>query len=120
MSADRANHALELLDQPFDWSRLVELADVHRLFPLLYWHVTRTLARDFPQEIGQQLHRRFLGDVAHSLLLIRDLVEIVDLLERRGIQVIPFKGPALAESLYGNAALRQCVDLDILLAGGCG
>ena len=36
-------------------------------------------------------------------------------LEAQGIPAIPFKGPALAAFLYGDPALRQFVDIDILL-----
>ena len=34
---------------------------------------------------------------------------------RRGIPVISLKGPWLAERLYGDAALRSCCDLDLLV-----
>ncbi len=115
LSSENARHALELLDQPLNWSRLIEQAQVHRLFPLLYWHWTKTLALDFPPEIAAELGGRFRANVARSLLLMRALVHLVGLLGSRGIQVVPFKGPALAESLYGDAALRECVDLDILI-----
>jgi hypothetical protein len=115
MSADHIRHALELLDGPHDWGLLLEQARAHRLLPLLYWHWKRSLRLDFPAEIAQQLDGRFRTNVARSLLLVRDLADIVELLGKHGIPVIPFKGPALAESLYGNAALRECVDLDILI-----
>jgi Uncharacterised nucleotidyltransferase len=115
LTDDHIQRALELLDQPLNWSRLVEQAEAHRLFPLLYWHWTKSLGRDFPPDITGELDGRFRANVARSLLLTRDLANLVQLLERRGIQVVPFKGPVLAESLYGNAALRQCVDLDILI-----
>lgn len=115
MSADHTRHALELLDHSFNWALLLEQARAHRLFPLLHWHWKRSLRLDFPAEIAQQLDGRFRANVARSLLLVRDLVNIVELLARHGIPVVPFKGPALAESLYGNAALRECVDLDIFI-----
>jgi len=115
MSADHIRHALGLLDQPLDWSLLLEMARTHRLFPLLHWHWKRSLRLEFPAEIAQQLDGRFRANVARSLLLVRDLAGIVELLGRHGIPVVPFKGPALAESLYGNAASRECVDLDILI-----
>jgi len=115
MSADHTRHALGLLDHSLNWSLLIEQARAHRLFPLLYWHWTKSLGLDFPPEIAEQLDDRFRANVARSLLLMRDLVNIVGLLGSRSIPAIPFKGPALAESLYGNAALRECVDLDILI-----
>ncbi len=115
MSADHTRRALELLDGPLDWGLLLEQARAHRLLPLLYWHWKRSLRLSFPAEIAHELDDRFRANVARSLLLVRDLADIVDLLGRHGIPVVPFKGPALAESLYGNAALRECVDLDILI-----
>jgi len=115
MSEDRIRHALELLDRSLNWSRLLEQARAHRLLPLLCWHWKRSLRRGFPAEIAQQLDGRFRANVARSLLLVRDLANIVELLGRHGIPVVPFKGPALAENLYGNAALRESVDLDILI-----
>ena len=115
LSADRAQRARELLEQPLDWRRLIEQGHVHGLLPLLCWHGTRTLAQELPQEIAQQLHDHFRANAARNLLLIDELFKIVELLDGSGIPVVPFKGPALAEQLYGDAALRECVDLDILL-----
>jgi len=115
MSADHTRHALGLLDHPLNWSLLMEQARAHRLLPLLHWHWKRSLRLSFPAEIARQLDGRFRANVARSLLLVRDLANIVELLGRHGMPVVPFKGPALAESLYGNAALRECVDLDILI-----
>ncbi len=115
LSADRAQRARELLEQPLDWRRLIDQGRGHGLLPLLYWHGTRTLAQELPQEIAQQLHDHYRANAARNLLLIDELFKIVELLGGSGIPVVPFKGPALAEQLYGDAALRECVDLDILL-----
>lgn len=111
----QAQRAREILDQPLNWNMLLAQAQSHRLSPLLYWQVTRTLRRHFPDALGTQLNDRFRANTARTLLLIQDLVNTVELLSRRGIQTIPFKGPVLAEMLYGDAALRECVDLDILV-----
>ncbi len=40
---------------------------------------------------------------------------ILSLLENNGIAAIPYKGPALAASVYGDLALRQFADLDIMV-----
>ena len=93
----------------------MQQAQVHGLLPLLCWHGTRTLAQDFPPEIAQQLHDHFRANAARNLLLIEELFHVVELLGSSGIPVVPFKGPVLAENLYGDASLRECVDLDILL-----
>ena len=36
----------------------------------------------------------------------------------RGLEVLPYKGPVLAEALYGNVAMRQFSDLDLLIRSG--
>jgi hypothetical protein len=118
LSGNRVQRALELLDQPLNWSLLVDKAELQGVFPLLYWHLTKSLAVDLPRELRQDLDQRFRAKVARSLLLLRDLASTVELLGNCGIAAIPFKGPVLAESVYGHAALRECVDLDILVRPG--
>lgn len=51
---------------------------------------------------------RSLGATAKLLALLRRLRE-------SGIDVIPFKGPTLAEQVYGDVTLRSWVDLDLLV-----
>jgi len=112
---DRLRCALDLLDHSLNWSLLLEQAQAHHLFSLFYWHGKATLKLGFPAEMATKVESQFRANAARSLLLVQDLTDIVDLLGRGGISVVPFKGPTLAESLYGNAALRECVDLDILI-----
>ena len=114
LSADHARRALRLA-RLLNWSVLLELARDHRLFPLLYWHWKKSLELGFPAEMAPQLDERFRASVARSLLLVQELSNVAEVLGRRGIPVVPFKGPALAENLYGNSALRECADLDVLL-----
>ena len=40
---------------------------------------------------------------------------LVPYLEANGIETLVFKGPALAQSIYGRIALRPFLDLDILV-----
>ena len=44
-----------------------------------------------------------------------ELLNIHRHLAARGLEVLPYKGPSLAETLYGNVALRQFSDLDLLI-----
>jgi predicted nucleotidyltransferase len=47
--------------------------------------------------------------------LTLDLRNIHRHLQARGVEELPYKGPVLAEALYGNVALRQFSDLDLLV-----
>ncbi len=50
-----------------------------------------------------------------TLWLTLELLNIHRHLQARGVDVLPYKGPLLAETLYGNVALRQFSDLDLLV-----
>jgi hypothetical protein len=48
-------------------------------------------------------------------LLTGELARLLKSFNENGIKAVPYKGPALAVQLYGNLALRQFCDLDILV-----
>jgi hypothetical protein len=47
-----------------------------------------------------------------------ELCDLLRLFREQGIRALPFKGPALALRLYGDVALREFGDLDILVPAG--
>lgn len=60
---------------------------------------------------------RYRSDLAaRNLYLTRQLLEILDALEGEGIVAVPYKGPALAVSAYGDLGLRPFGDLDIVVS----
>jgi hypothetical protein len=61
------------------------------------------------------LRQAFETNLHKALLLSRELIRIVDAVDALGIQVMPYKGVALAETLYGDIALRQSGDIDLLI-----
>lgn len=104
-----------LVRRGLDWKCLLELAAAHELSSLLYWHLKAVCPEDVPEEARQTLRDRVAARAAQGLLLTSELFPLLDLLGRAGIPAIPFKGPVLAAALYGNPALREFVDLDILI-----
>jgi hypothetical protein len=63
----------------------------------------------------ERMRRIFLVNAGRNLRLTRMMDWVFDLLSAEGIAHIPIKGPVLAERLYGDTALRQFTDLDILI-----
>jgi hypothetical protein len=55
------------------------------------------------------------ASAARALGQARRLGELWMLLERAGVPALPYQGPALSLQLYGDVALRQSVDLDLLV-----
>ena len=102
------------LQSAIRWNPLFHLADQHGLTCLLY----RSLSgfRDIVpvSEMGE-LDRRHESNLHKVLLTARELIRILDRLDSLEIDVMPYKGPALAETLYGDIAARQAGDIDLLI-----
>jgi hypothetical protein len=111
-----AERVLGLLRYDLDWAWLLHAAEVHGMAPLLYWHMNRLAPAVVPGAVLDDLRRRFLANAGHSLLLTGELLRLVHLFAGHGVRVIPFKGPTLAAYVYGNLALREFIDLDLLVA----
>jgi len=67
--------------------------------------------RNLPPELTQF----FRANAIKNLYLTAELLRILRLLDAQGIRAVPLKGPALAQSLYGDLALREFCDLDVLV-----
>lgn len=107
--------ACGLLDAGLRWDVLLDRAITHGLVPLVYH---RLHALDFygvPQSVRRRLTDTFGINAIRNQLLSEELVRVLMELAAAGVSVIPLKGVALAESLYGDLALRTCADLDILI-----
>jgi hypothetical protein len=105
----------KLVSGETDWDYLSRAAETHRLIPLLYRNLTDICEHDVPANIIRRFQRAYITNAAHNLRLTGELLRLIAILEGEGIQVVPFKGPVLAELLFQNIALRQFGDLDILV-----
>jgi hypothetical protein len=102
------------LRDPIDWRLLFDLADRHGAQPLLYEALVAT-GEALPAEIMRPLKQDYETNLHKALLLSRELIRIVECLSPLGIEFLPYKGLALAEVLYGDIALRQPGDIDLLI-----
>ena len=98
-----------------DWQYLIDLATHHGVVPLLYSAMKSICSDSVPGESMNRLRTIFLSNAVHNLFLARELVHLLRLFEAHGIPAVPYKGPVLAVSVYGDLALRQFGDLDILV-----
>jgi len=105
---------LQLIQQPVSWQRLLALADHHGLNPLVCQALS-CVEPAVPREQMQALRELQQTNLHKALLLSRELIRIVDHLTARGLEVMPYKGPALAEVLYADIAQRQAGDIDLLI-----
>lgn len=103
-----------LLRQPLRWKILFDLAERHGAQPLLYQSLVE-VEDAVPRDQRPSLEQRYQINLHKALLLSRELIRIVDHLSARGLEVMPYKGLALAELIYGDVALRQAGDIDLLI-----
>jgi len=101
--------------EKLDWPYLLQTATRHGLVPLLYWQLSNTCPQAVPPSVLSQLQDDYHTNAHWSLYLTGELLKLLELLEANGIPAIPYKGPALAATLYGNLSLREFGDLDILV-----
>ncbi|HEV7550033.1 MAG TPA: nucleotidyltransferase family protein [Candidatus Angelobacter sp.] len=104
----------QVLRHGVDWERLIQLAQHHGLVPLVFRRLSGEM--DATRSPGLESLRQHDKANAHrTLWLTLELLNIHRHLQARGLEVLPYKGPALAEALYGNVAMRQFSDLDLLV-----
>ncbi len=78
-------------------------------------HATGALS-ELPLELQAALRGRYYTATGDAELHTRELAEVLDILARRGITPIVFKGAALAFTVYPDPACRPMGDLDLWLS----
>lgn len=115
IGAEAADRISALARQETDWPRLVEMALWNGVASLLYRTLSATCADAVPADVLGQLKDRYRANAVRSLLMSGELLRLLGLLDANGIRAIPIKGPVLAASAYGDVALREFCDLDVLV-----
>lgn len=114
--ADPRNEATNLLAAgPLDWDVFTRLAICHRVHPLIYRCVRTVEDLALPQEVMHTLRWENELNLAKTLQMTGEMLNILRVMEEEGICAIVLKGIPLGIKLYGQAALRPSRDLDILV-----
>ena len=100
--------------KPIGWPRLLHLAEVHAVTPLVCVAL-QNAGDSVPAAILDELQHKYYSNVVRNLALTGELVRLMRLFDEQEIHAVPFKGPVLASAVYGNLALRVFDDLDILV-----
>jgi hypothetical protein len=112
---ENAEYIKSLIAKGINWQYLTKTAYEHALIPLLYTNLNAIAPETVPKDLLNQLRKLFYTNAQRSLHLTGELVKLLLLLKKNDILAVPYKGPVLANLLYGNVALRQFCDLDILV-----
>ncbi|MBW4596882.1 MAG: nucleotidyltransferase family protein [Brasilonema angustatum HA4187-MV1] len=104
-----------LVKENIDWEYLIQTAYGHGVISLLYTRLNTMCPKIVPEFALNQLRTLFHTLAGRNLFLTGELVKLLDLLKDQGIVAVPYKGPVLATLIYGDVALRQFGDLDIIV-----
>jgi len=107
------NRVRQLLKKDLDWGFLMQTADSHGVLPLLHVSLNKNGAERIPPAAFEQLRNLGQANARKNFLLAAELLKLIRALAAHNIDAIPFKGPVLAASAYGDETLRQFGDLDI-------
>jgi Uncharacterised nucleotidyltransferase len=98
-----------------DWEYLLRTARRHGVAPMLYWCLDAACPEAVPEDVFDRLRDHFRANNLRNLFLSGELLRILRAFQTNRIPAVPYKGPALAASTYGNLGLREFHDLDILV-----
>jgi hypothetical protein len=90
-----------------DWQALLELADSHGVLPLFCNKYSGKLPEIFESRVRSQW--------IAAAFLTSELEGLLEQFCAHGLEVLPLKGPLLAQALYGSPCLRSSYDLDLLV-----
>ncbi|HET6252024.1 MAG TPA: nucleotidyltransferase family protein [Tepidisphaeraceae bacterium] len=105
----------DIVAEQLDWEIIAGLARRHRVRPLLLESLSKASAESVPDPFMRPLREFAAANARRSLFLTGELFRILELFRSCTIPAAAFKGPILAADAYGNPALREAGDLDLLV-----
>jgi hypothetical protein len=98
-----------------DWTKFFQQADYHGVSSLAARNLLAH-GHGLPEQVARALQAAFETTVRRNLWFAGEQGRIARHFEHRKLRVLPYKGPILAESAYGDLALRHFNDLDFLVS----
>ena len=100
-----------------DWDYFLEKAREEGISPLVFIRLPKVLIskNNTPKYVTDELRKDYYLTAAKNTLIINELRNMLNVFNEAGLRVIVLKGAALAETAYGNLALRPMSDVDLLV-----
>ena len=114
LSDDGGNHLENNQFKNLNPEKLIDLAEKHRLTPILYNYLTQH-HHDFSEDVMDQIKKLTREHTLRSLNLQSELLKTCNEFNLKDISYMTIKGPQLSHFLYNDGSRRVCVDLDLFL-----
>ncbi len=97
-----------------DWDSLLELAEEHRVLPMLFLRLA-DIGAAIPPLVRERVRIEYERNMFNSLANAVELIAVLKALEDKMIPAMPFKGVVLGVSIYHDLTTRPAGDLDLLI-----
>jgi Uncharacterised nucleotidyltransferase len=104
-----------LLAGSLDWEFLISESLENSVTPLFYRQLRAVAWDRVPAAHQEKLNEIAKSLAVRAMFLTAELLRLLDVFETKGVRAIPYKGPVLAAQAYGDFALREFEDLDLIL-----
>jgi len=108
-----SNRLAQALGSRIDWEIALRFAEHHRVLPAVHAAISGRV--DLPASIASAIRSRAEKNALKALRFSAELARIARGFAERGVEALAYKGPLLAQLLYGDPATRQFGDLDFLV-----
>lgn len=103
---------------PVEWPVVLDMAEYHGVIPLLHRSLSMVAPDLVPTESFIRLRQKAQVGALLNRSLAQELLNLCETFTAHGVRVIPIKGATLAVTAYGDLALRDFTDLDLLIPEG--
>jgi hypothetical protein len=115
LSSDQRSRVLELLSQPVKWPEFLRIVYAQETWPLVYRNLRELGFPATSNEVRTELKCACIKTALQNHLASNELAVLLHRLSNAVVQVVPLKGVQLANSLFGDPAMRVCDDIDLLV-----
>src|SRR5215472_1580530 len=115
LSSDQRSRALELLSQPVKWPEFLRIVYAQETASLVHRNLRELRSPAIPIEVRTELKCAYVKTALQNHLAANELAVLLHRLSDAGVPVVPLKGVQLANSLFGDPAMRVCTDIDLLV-----
>ncbi len=105
---------ITLLHKPFDWDKLIALAERHRMISHVYCNIM-SIKEFIPIQPFKKIQQKCENNRLKVIRLAGTLIEATTAFNENNIPVVVLKGPLMAVQFYEDIGMKQSRDIDLLV-----
>lgn len=116
LSSDRIQQLNEIIPNITDWENVAEMIRLNGVSAIFFHSISKAgLKNHIPEPVRSVLQQSYYANITRNTWVELELLRILTYLKNIDIPVIPLKGILLGKFVFGDTALRQSNDIDLLV-----